>query len=208
MHFATERGAAGRAEEALVPPDGELEALIAGAMADVLKRPEGVSVTADFFEGLGGDSLTAAMLVTLLREDWRTDWVTVSDIYDARTVRGLAARAPEPVESTADAALPLVREGRARPLLANLVQGGWLALSVLAALVGLVGRRVPGGATGLCPPRPRHPGAGRAADRPGRLPVLSAAVGGFCRGRQVAGDRALPPLRAPVWSPITCATGW
>jgi amino acid adenylation domain-containing protein len=133
MHFAAERGAAGRAEEALVPPDGELEALIAGAMADVLKRPDGVSVTADFFEGLGGDLLTAAMLVTLLREDWRTDWVTVSDIYDARTVRGLAARAPEPVESTADAALPLVREGRARPLLANLVQGGWLALSVLAA---------------------------------------------------------------------------
>ncbi|WP_043609403.1 hypothetical protein, partial [Novosphingobium sp. B-7] len=75
----------------------------------------------------------AAMLVTLLREDWRSDWVTVSDIYDARTVRALALRAPEPAETIADAALPLLREGVARPLLANLVQGGWLAMTVLVA---------------------------------------------------------------------------
>lgn len=128
MHFS-----ARREDEAMVAPEGEREALIAQAMADVLKRPDGISVTADFFEGLGGDSLTAAMLVTLLREDWRTDWVTVSDIYDARTVRALAARAPEPVETAVDAALPLVREGVARPLLANLVQGAWLAASVLVA---------------------------------------------------------------------------
>jgi non-ribosomal peptide synthetase-like protein len=128
MHFSPRRE-----DEALVPPDGELEALIAQGAADVLKRPGGVSVTADFFEGLGGDSLTAAMLVTLLREDWRTDWVTVSDIYEARTVRALAARAPEPAETQAEAAMPLLREGVARPALANLVQGAWLGLSVLVA---------------------------------------------------------------------------
>ncbi len=133
MNLAAQRSGPGREEEALVLPEGELEALIARAMADVLKRPDGVSVTADFFEGLGGDSLSAAMLVTLLREDWRTDWVTVSDIYDARTVRTLALRAPEPAETIADAALPLLREGVARPLLANLVQGGWLAMTVLVA---------------------------------------------------------------------------
>ena len=39
---------------------------------------------------MGGDSLSAALMVTLLREHDRTEWITVSDIYEARTIRELA----------------------------------------------------------------------------------------------------------------------
>jgi hypothetical protein len=71
--------------------------------------------------------------VTLLRDDPRTDWITVSDIYEARTVRALARLADRamPAADAADEA-PLVREGVARPLLAQAVQTGWL-LGELAA---------------------------------------------------------------------------
>jgi len=121
-------GAARRAE-----PASEMERLLAAGMADILKRGDGVSVEEDFFEDLGGDSLSAALLVTLLRDDPRTDWITVSDIYEARTVRALARLADRamPAQDAADEA-PLVREGVARPLLAQVVQTGWL-LGELAA---------------------------------------------------------------------------
>ncbi|WP_179506329.1 MULTISPECIES: non-ribosomal peptide synthetase [unclassified Sphingomonas] len=196
MHFAPRRE-----DEAQVPPESELEALIAQAMADVLKRPGGVSVTADFFEGLGGDSLTAAMLVTLLREDWRTDWVTVSDIYDARTVRALAARAPEPTETTADAAMPLLRQGVARPALANLVQVTWLALSVLVAGWGswLVAFRVAPLAfahLGLATLVLVAPLVGLA----GFLLYMPLSVAFAVAVKWLAIGR-YRPLRAPVWSP-------
>ena len=77
----------------IVGPDNEMEALLAAGYADILKRPA-VSVLADFFTDLGGDSLSAAMLVTLLRENPATAWVTVSDIYEARSARALAALTP------------------------------------------------------------------------------------------------------------------
>ncbi|KUR71252.1 hypothetical protein AQZ52_11345 [Novosphingobium fuchskuhlense] len=116
---------------AIVPPATPLESALAAAFADILSRPAGISVEDDFFEDLGGDSLSAALLVTLLREDGAADWVTVSDIYAARTVRGLAAMAEE-AGAAADSAAQhvpdaLVREGKARPLLANVVQIAWLA---------------------------------------------------------------------------------
>ena len=115
----------------LVPPATPLEAALAGAVADILSRPEGVSVEDDFFEDLGGDSLSAALLVTLLREDGAADWITVSDIYAARSVRALAAMAKDAIAAAADDAqhpgAKLVREGTARPALANAVQIAWLA---------------------------------------------------------------------------------
>jgi non-ribosomal peptide synthetase-like protein len=116
----------------IVAPATDLERLLAEGMADILKRPGGVSVDADFFEDLGGDSLSAAMLVTLLRDHHHTEWITVSDIYDARTVRGLAKLAGR-ATAFADAVdePPLVREGRARPLLANVVQIAWLSGQLL-----------------------------------------------------------------------------
>ncbi|WP_296611342.1 non-ribosomal peptide synthetase [Sphingomonas sp.] len=116
----------------IVAPQNDLERLLADGMADILKRPGGVSVDADFFEDLGGDSLSAAMLVTLLRDHHHTEWITVSDIYDARTVRGLAKLAGRiPAFADASDEPPLLREGEARPLLANIVQIAWLSGQLL-----------------------------------------------------------------------------
>ena len=117
---------------AIVAPENDLERLLADGIADILKRPGGVSVDADFFEDLGGDSLSAAMLVTLLRDHHHTEWITVSDIYDARTVRRLAKLADRTTTLIDAADEPaLVREGEARPLLANIVQIAWLSGQLL-----------------------------------------------------------------------------
>ncbi|MBU6266839.1 MAG: amino acid adenylation domain-containing protein [Sphingomonadales bacterium] len=119
------------AEGEIVAPEGPVETLLAAAAADILKRPDGVSVTADFFEGLGGDSLSAAMLVTLLREHDHTEWITVSDIYEARTIRALALRADRAVPSEDLARAEIgQREGVRRPLLTGLVQTAWLLAMV------------------------------------------------------------------------------
>ncbi|MDE2410305.1 MAG: amino acid adenylation domain-containing protein [Sphingomonadales bacterium] len=122
---------------AIVQPGGPVETLLAEAVADILKRPGGVSVEADFFEELGGDSLSAAMLVTLLREHDHTEWITVSDIYEARTIRALALRADRAVPS-ADLASAEIgqREGTPRPLLTGLVQTAWLLALVCGGAWG------------------------------------------------------------------------
>lgn len=114
----------------VVGPDNEMEALLASAYAEILKRPA-VSVLDDFFVDLGGDSLSAAMLVTLLRDNPATAWVTVSDIYEARNPRALAALAPAADASGPVAAAELQREGQPRLWLANLVQVSWLAGEVV-----------------------------------------------------------------------------
>ena len=114
----------------LVPPGTPLETALAAAFADILNHPHGVSVEDDFFEDLGGDSLSAALLVTLLREEGAADWVTVSDIYAARSVRALAALGEDANAASAAAAphveATLVREGKARPVFATIVQTAWL----------------------------------------------------------------------------------
>jgi len=119
----------------VVPPSGELETLLATGFADILRRPDGVSVEDDFFTDLGGDSLSAALLVTLLRDDGRTQWVTVSDIYEARSVRALARMAHALIEAGDEnpAELAIPREGEVRPWLANVVQLSWLSFELFAA---------------------------------------------------------------------------
>lgn len=118
-----------------VPVETEMEELLATGVADILKRPAAVSVEDDFFEDLGGDSLSAALLVTLLRENPRTDWITVSDIYDARTVRALALLAdraiPEGDSGETPDEIAHQREGAVRPVLANVVQLSWLTGELL-----------------------------------------------------------------------------
>ena len=108
-----------------VRPRTPMEAKIEAAVCDVLERPGGVSVTDDFFD-LGGDSLTVALLVTLLREDPETEWVTVSDIYDSRTIAALAERAESaPKATTAEAIRKGPRPGQYFALTA-LAQAAWL----------------------------------------------------------------------------------
>lgn len=124
-------GQAAAAPQAVVAPQGEMETLLTAGYADILRR-DAVSVLDDFFVDLGGDSLSAALLVTLLRDDPRTAWITVSDIYEARSPRALARLAPVG-KAAATHASELLREGRASPWLANVVQLGWLAGEVVVA---------------------------------------------------------------------------
>jgi len=86
----TPDGAAGKSAGLHDP----MQARIAAGFAQVLGRPGTVAVHHDFFEDLGGDSLGAALLVTLLRDDPATAWITVRDLYESRSVAALAARAP------------------------------------------------------------------------------------------------------------------
>ena len=121
--------------DAGVRPRTPMEARIEAAVCDILERPGGVSVTDDFFD-LGGDSLTVALLVTLLRDDPETEWVTVSDIYDARTVAELAARADVAPRTIArEESHQGLRRGQ-NPGLTALVQAGWLAVVLLAGSYG------------------------------------------------------------------------
>ena len=111
--------------DTVVPPRNRLEAKVAAALREVLYLVEEVSIHDDFFVDLGGDSLRAAQLVTLLRDDTQTASLTVRDVYEARSVAAIARRAspllPEEV----------AREDRSvrstgRPLLTTLVQAFWL----------------------------------------------------------------------------------
>lgn len=76
-----------------IAPDDPLERAIAGAVRHVLRLPQYPRPTADFFTELGGDSLSAADLITRLRDNGRANVLDVRDVYEARTVLGLATRA-------------------------------------------------------------------------------------------------------------------
>ncbi len=77
----------------LVAPRSEAERLVARAFSDHLRRGAPVSIQDDFFLDLGGNSLLAAQTVSTLRKSALTAPLTVRDVYEARTVEGLAALA-------------------------------------------------------------------------------------------------------------------
>ncbi len=74
------------------PPDDPLEALIVACAERALGLEGRVPVDAHLFDELGADSLGAAEIVTALREHAETASLTVRDVYEAATVRRLAAR--------------------------------------------------------------------------------------------------------------------
>jgi non-ribosomal peptide synthetase-like protein len=116
-----------KANGPLVPPRNSMETILEAAFRNILRLPQPISVDDDFFKELGGDSLSAALLVTLLRSDEATAWVTVRDLYESRTVAELAKRAPglgaedPPVASTRE-------EDRLQghPFLTTVAQTVWL----------------------------------------------------------------------------------
>ena len=121
-----------RTADQAVPPRDLMEARLATAFQQVLSLARSASVHDDFFNELGGDSLRAALLVTLLRKDPATAWITVRDVYESRTIAALARRAcyagiaetvPQGGESSA---------GAARPLLVTVAQSIWL-IAILVA---------------------------------------------------------------------------
>ncbi len=114
----------------IVPASSVIERAIADAVRDVLGLTCDVSIDRDFFRDLGGDSLAAAMVVTRLRQQPLTAWVAVRDLYDARTIAGLALRAP----AQEDAAHAPTHTAPVRGSLGSTcVQVGWLIAGHIAA---------------------------------------------------------------------------
>lgn len=85
-------------------PANAAEHRVASAFARQLAAPPGLSADADFFLDLGGNSLLAAQVISELRRDPLTASLTVRDLYETRTVAGLAARAQESGTNAAGAA--------------------------------------------------------------------------------------------------------
>lgn len=117
-------------EAHLRAPSNDLEETLADSCRTLLGIEKAVSVDDDFFHDLGGDSLQAAQLISILRDDPRTASLAVRDLYETRTLAGLAKRAAERVSVTAVA--PAAPRPQGRPMLASLVQGLWLLLQLIA----------------------------------------------------------------------------
>jgi non-ribosomal peptide synthetase-like protein len=180
-------------------PRNPVEARLAEVFQEVLGLDEAVAIDADFFTDLGGNSLRAAQLVTRLRNEDAATPVTVRDVYEGRTVAGLAGRASGPALGSPHPGRPggLPRQGQ--PALATVIQA--LCLLAVFSATAMVGYW---GVFDLAPAVMRSMGlipallltpvlffAGMAVYTP--LAVLLAAVLKRCLiGRY-------RPLRAPVW---------
>ncbi|MDB5307774.1 MAG: lgrD 2 [Gemmataceae bacterium] len=113
----------------VVGPRDALETKVAGAVGKALGLRDRVSVEHDFFTDLGGDSLRAAVLISLLRDDPATAALAVRDVYEARTAAALADRARAAVDRQTARGTP---RGRANnPFFATLVQTAWLLLGLV-----------------------------------------------------------------------------
>jgi non-ribosomal peptide synthetase-like protein len=122
-----------------------LAAELAARFAKVLALPGGVGLDSDFFLDLGGDSLAAAELVSLLREDPRTERITVRDLYAGRTVRALLAACeergqPDLAAAPAEAESPRAALSipRGHPGWFTCAQAAWILfeLAIICALAG------------------------------------------------------------------------
>ena len=113
-------------------PRNEIESKLAYAFCSTLRIQGDISVDEDFFKELGGSSLQAAQLVSLLRDDPSTASLTVRDVYEMRTVAGLAgrvcpeSRTSQPKESRLD-------EPSVNTLMATTVQIVWLLLELIVS---------------------------------------------------------------------------
>ncbi len=74
-----------------VPPSNEMEKLLADAFAKALGMEE-VSAADDFFEDLGGHSLAAAKLVSILRKQSAFSSIGLADVYAYPTVQALSKK--------------------------------------------------------------------------------------------------------------------
>ena len=118
------------ARESAVLPHTPMEARIEIALRRATGRTAPISITANFFEDLGGDSLLAAQLITVLRADPDTAALTVRDAYAEPTIERLARKAAGLVEIRIPPR-PLPARG-GRPMLATVLQLGWLGVEIIA----------------------------------------------------------------------------
>jgi non-ribosomal peptide synthetase-like protein len=126
-----------RAAEEHEPPVTPVETWIAGLWEERLRLPAGaVSASADFFEILGGHSLIAANVVSVMRESDLAAGLSILDFYRHPTVRELAAFLEAGV---GDSAVPVALEARPprppRPSRRRVAAVGTAQLSVLYLLV-------------------------------------------------------------------------
>ena len=112
-----------------VAPRTLIEAKLETGFREVLRLPA-IDINDDFFLDLGGDSLNAAELISLLRNEPSTASITVRELYEARSVAELAKRVQADDISEVEAQEPSSRPA-AYPLLATSIQLIWI-------LIGLV----------------------------------------------------------------------
>jgi non-ribosomal peptide synthetase-like protein len=112
------------------PPRTDAERRLEAVFRQVFNRTRPVSIHADFFDELGGDSLSAAVATSLLRESPGLASLTVRDLYEGRTIAGIAprVRGEAPGAAGPGAAAP---RARPQPGLATAVQTGWLVKDLL-----------------------------------------------------------------------------
>jgi non-ribosomal peptide synthetase-like protein len=184
-------------------PREPVEKAIAEAVEELLTPAGGLSIDDDFFTDLGGSSLHAAILISKLRADPRTESITVRDLYEARTIRALARRAapppaePEAVRETVPVAVPT-----GNPARVTIAQSAWLLLEllILAPVAYLVVFRLlpwMSGYLGLVPLillAPLLLTVGGVIWAP--VSVMIAA-----RAKKILIGR-YTPIRAPVWSDL------
>ena len=120
-------------------PTTAAERAIAAAFAHQFAALQDIPADADFFLDLGGNSLLAAQVISELRRNPLTSPLTVRDLYETRTVAGLAARVPErSVHTPGATAAPADADigGRVSPHAAwgAAAQFAFLALALLATV--------------------------------------------------------------------------
>lgn len=114
------------------------EADLADVFRAILGLEQPVPVDSDFFTDLGGNSLRAAQLITRLRERDAATQVTVRDLYETRTVMGLAERLTQPILAAPENRSP--DQVMPSATVATLVQAIWLLAGFsIAALVSYWG---------------------------------------------------------------------
>ncbi|HEY2910142.1 MAG TPA: amino acid adenylation domain-containing protein [Gemmataceae bacterium] len=126
----------------VLAPRDPVEAKVAAAFAQALGSKAAVGVDRDFFHDLGGDSLRAAMAISILRNDPATESLAVRDLYETRTVARLAKRTKselggtgfQPVQSRAHRLeAGATQEVAGHPFLATCIQSLWLLLGLVLA---------------------------------------------------------------------------
>lgn len=122
--------AAPAASAEVVAPRNDAERRLAEVFKQVFNRTQPVSVHEDFFDDLGGDSLSAAVATSLLRETPGLAALTVRDLYEGRTIAGIAPRIRTDTSANATTA-PAMPRDRGRPRLATGVQTLWLLKDLL-----------------------------------------------------------------------------
>ncbi len=145
----------------LTAPRNAVEEKLMIALQTVFQTSGVLSVHDDFFYDLGGDSLLAASLISLLRQDPETASLTVRDVYESRTIAELAKRLRQGTTAPENHAfLPGSRRTASRPkgqpIIATVLQtlGLLVGVIVTAPLTYMVTLRVlPGvpGAVGIVP---------------------------------------------------------